>query len=412
MKSEQRTVTLGAAIVAAGLSFAAGSYIAVADRNPPKPVLGVAGAAAAPESSPGLKSGSEAAPPADSIELSATQLKSVKVEIAAERDFPIEKVAIGSIDFNAEMLTQVFTPNQGRIVGLFAKVGDEVLKGQTLFTIDSPDLVQASSTLISAAGVANLTTRNLARLKGLYETRASSQKELEQAISDQQAAEGALRAARDAVRIFGKTEAEIDRIIEGRRVDPVLVVASPISGRITARNAAPGLLVQPGNAPAPYVVADVSTMWMLANVAESDSPSFQIGQDVKVTVMAHPGRVYEGRISTIGSTVDPLTHRVLVRSEIDDPKHELRSGMFANFVIRTGDPVRSVAVPVDGVVREGDGTMTAWVTADRRRFTRRTVKIGLQRDGYNQILDGLQPGELVATEGALFLSNALTIAAR
>jgi membrane fusion protein, heavy metal efflux system len=101
-----------------------------------------------------------------------------------------------------------------------------------------------------------------------------------------------------------------------------------------------------------------------------------------------------------------------VRSEIDDPKHELRSGMFANFVIRTGDPVRSVAVPVDGVVREGDGTMTAWVTADRRRFTRRTVKIGLQRDGYNQILDGLQPGELVATEGALFLSNALTIAAR
>ena len=412
MKSEQRTVTLGAAIVAAGLSFAAGSYIAVADRNPPKPVLGVAGAAAAPESSPGLKSGSEAASPADSIELSATQLKSVKVEIAAERDFPIEKVAIGSIDFNAEMLTQVFTPNQGRIVGLFAKVGDEVLKGQTLFTIDSPDLVQASSTLISAAGVANLTTRNLARLKGLYETRASSQKELEQAISDQQAAEGALRAARDAVRIFGKTEAEIDRIIEGRRVDPVLVVASPISGRITARNAAPGLLVQPGNAPAPYVVADVSTMWMLANVAESDSPSFQIGQDVKVTVMAHPGRVYEGRISTIGSTVDPLTHRVLVRSEIDDPKHELRSGMFANFVIRTGDPVRSVAVPVDGVVREGDGTMTAWVTADRRRFTRRTVKIGLQRDGYNQILDGLQPGELVATEGALFLSNALTIAAR
>jgi membrane fusion protein, heavy metal efflux system len=359
-----------------------------------------------------LKSGSEAAPPADSIELSATQLKSVKVETAAERDFPIEKVAIGSIDFNAEMLTQVFTPNQGRIVGLFAKVGDEVLKGQTLFTIDSPDLVQASSTLISAAGVANLTTRNLARLKGLYETRASSQKELEQAISDQQAAEGALRAARDAVRIFGKTEAEIDRIIEGRRVDPVLVVASPISGRITARNAAPGLLVQPGNAPAPYVVADVSTMWMLANVAESDSPSFQIGQDVKVTVMAHPGRVYEGRISTIGSTVDPLTHRVLVRSEIDDPKHELRSGMFANFVIRTGDPVRSVAVPVDGVVREGDGTMTAWVTADRRRFTRRTVKIGLQRDGYNQILDGLQPGELVATEGALFLSNALTIAAR
>jgi cobalt-zinc-cadmium efflux system membrane fusion protein len=170
--------------------------------------------------------------------------------------------------------------------------------------------------------------------------------------------------------------------------------------------------VQPGNAPAPYTVADISTMWMLANVAESDSPAFSVGQEVKVSVMAFPNRTFEGHISTIASSVDPTTHRVLVRSDIADPKHELRSGMFANFVIRTGAPVRSPAVPLNGVVREGDGTMTVWVTADRRRFTKRTAKIGLVRDGYNQILEGIQPGDLVATEGALFLSNALTIAAR
>ena len=74
--------------------------------------------------------------------------------------------------------------------------------------------------------------------------------------------------------------------------------------------------------------------------------------------------------------------------------------MFANFVISLGQPMRSAAVPVDGVVREGDGTMTIWVTADRRRFTRRMVRIGQERDGYRQILDGVRPGELVATEGA------------
>jgi cobalt-zinc-cadmium efflux system membrane fusion protein len=260
--------------------------------------------------------------------------------------------------------------------------------------------------------VLQLTNRNLARLKMLYETRAISQKELEQAASDQQTAEGALRAARDAVRIFGKSDAEIDKMIADRKVDPILVVPSPISGRITARSAAPGLLVQPGNAPAPYTVADISTMWMLANVAESDSPAFGVGQEVKVSVMAFPNRVFEGHITTVSSMVDPTTHRLLVRSEVADPTHELRSGMFANFVIRTGDPVRSPAVPLDGVVREGDGTMTAWVTADRRRFTKRTVRTGLQRDGYTQILDGIRPGDLVATEGALFLSNALTIAAR
>jgi cobalt-zinc-cadmium efflux system membrane fusion protein len=306
----------------------------------------------------------------------------------------------------------VFAPYQGRIVDLYAKIGDEVKKGQALFTIDSPDLVQASSTLISAAAVLELTTHNLERMKMLFASKAAAQKDFEQATSDNRTAQGAYRAARDAVRIFGKTEAEMDRIVDERKVDPILVVPSAISGRITARNASPGLLVQPGVQPAPFIVADISTMWMLANVTESDSPVFNVGQDVKVSVMAHPGRVFTGRISTIGSTVDPVTHRVLVRSEIDDPKHELRSGMFANFVIRTGEPVRSVAVPVDGVVREGDGTMTVWVTADRRSFKMRTVKIGLVRDGYNQILEGLQSGELVATEGALFLSNALAIAAR
>jgi cobalt-zinc-cadmium efflux system membrane fusion protein len=282
-----------------------------------------------------------------------------------------------------------------------------VKKGQTLFTIDSPDLLQAESTLIAAAGVLEFTTRNLARLKTLYASRAVSQKEVEQAVSDQQTAEGNVRAGRDSVRLFGKTDAEIDAIIAKRMADPILVVPSPISGRVTARNAAPGLFIQPGNAPAPFSVADVSTMWMLANVPEADSPAFKVGQEVKVKVLAFPEHVFDGKITTISSTVDPLTHRVWVRSEVSDPQHELRAGMFATFVIRTGDPVRGTAVPVNAVVREGDGTMSVWVTAERRRFTRRTVVVGLQRDGFRQILEGVQRGDLIATDGALFLSNAL-----
>jgi cobalt-zinc-cadmium efflux system membrane fusion protein len=236
-----------------------------------------------------------------------------------------------------------------------------------------------------------------------------SQREVDQAASDQQTAEGNLRAARDAVRIFGKTDPEIDRIVADRSADPTLVVPSPISGRITARNAAPGLLVQPGNAPAPYIVADINIMWMLADVAEGDSPAFRVGQAVQVKISAFPNRMFDGKITTIGASVDPNTRRVLVRSEINDPQHELRSGMFANFVISVAAPVRSPAVPLAGVVREGDGTMSVWVTADRRRFTKRTVKIGGQRDGYRQILEGVQVGELVASDGAIFLSNMLTI---
>jgi len=401
MTAEKKTLVVGAAVAATVVGLTAGAYFLVdLDSAPTK-------ATAATTAAP-----SEPPPDPNTVELSATQLASVKVAAVEEREFPIEKTSVGSIDFNEEMTVQVFTPYQGRIIGLFARVGDDVKKGQTLFTIDSPDLLQAESTLIAATGVLQLTTRNLERLRELYKTRAVSQKDLDQGTSDQQAAEGALRAARDAVRLFGKTDAEVDRIVAERIADSTLVVPTPISGRVTARNAAPGLLVQPGNAPAPFAVADISTMWMIANVAESDSPAFHVGQEVRVSVLAFPNRVFEGKISTIGSTVDPGTRRVLVRSEISDPQHELRSGMFANFVIRIGEPQRSPAVPYDGVVREGDGSMTVWVTTDRRRFVKRTIKDGLRHDGYTQILEGLRPGELVATEGALFLSNALSTANR
>jgi cobalt-zinc-cadmium efflux system membrane fusion protein len=346
----------------------------------------------------------------DIIDLSDAQLSAVKVEPVGERDFPTEKEAVGSIDFDEEMSVQVFTPYAGRIISSFASVGDDVEKGQTLFTIDSPDLLTAESTLIAAAGVLQMTTRNLARLKELYTTRAVSQRDYDQGISEQQTAEGNLRAGRDAVRLFGKTNEEIDRIIAERKADPTLVVPCPIDGRVTARNAAPGLYVQPGSAPAPFTVANVDTMWMLANVAENDSPAFQVGQPLQVRIGAFPDRLFDGKITTVGFNVDPNTRRVLVRSEVKNPQHELRSGMFANFVISVGAPVRSPAVALNGVVRQGDGTQTIWVTADRRRFTKRTVEIGQQRDGYRQILQGVQPGELVATDGAIFLSNLLATA--
>jgi cobalt-zinc-cadmium efflux system membrane fusion protein len=401
MTNDRASVAIGA-VVAVAVAASGAWYFGLTS----KPGLGGQAHADTTTSEPKTASTGDK----DSVELSDSQLDSVKVVPLEEREFPVEKEAIGSIDFDEDMAVQVFTPYQGRIIGLFASLGDDVKKGQTLFTIASPDLLQAESTLIAAAGVLELTTRSLARLIELHKSLAVSQRDVDQATSDHQTGEGNLRAARDSVRLFGKTEADIDRIIADRLADPTLVVPSPITGKVTARNAAPGLFVQPGNAPAPFTVADTDLMWMLAQVPEADSPAFRAGQPLQVTLNAFPGQVFEGMIKTIGPSVDPNTRRVFVRSEIKDPQHSLRSGMFANFVIRVGSPVRSPGIPSDGVVREGDGTMTIWVTADRRRFTRRTVKIGGLYEGYRQILEGAQVGELVATEGALFLSNALATA--
>ena len=273
------------------------------------------------------------------VELSPSQLNAIKIEPVGTHLFPIEKEAVGSIQFD-----------------------------------EDPSIIQAESILIGAAATFELTNNELSRVKALGETNGIAQKELEQAISDKQTAEAALKAARDAVRALGKTDAEIDQMVAAGKIGSAPDMRSP-------------------------------TRWGVANVVESDSPLFRIGQPIQVKVMAYPDRVFEGKVSKIYATVDPNTHRQTIRSEIADPKNELRSGMLANFVIRIQDPVKATAILVNAVIREGDGTMTTWVTTDRRHFLQRKVKLGLQKDGYYQIVEGLKSGELAVTEGGVFLSN-------
>ena len=361
----------------------------------------------------------------NSITLGDQELNTVKVEVVGTREFGVSRDAVGKIAFNDDATVPVFPPYQGRITQLYAKPGQDVTKGQILFEIDSPDLVTAESSLITAVGnlqqakgQLDLTTRALARARELIAAKAMAERDLEQAVADHNAADagykgaaGALNGARDAVRIFGKTDAEIRRIEETHRIDSRMPVPSPISARVTSRQAGPGQFVQPGGNPV-YTVADLSTVWMIAKVAETDIPLIHLGQEADVKVLAFPGRTFRGKITYIAASVDPDTHRVLVRSEIPDPGHELLPEMFATFVIRTGRTYTSPAMPAGGVVREGDGTMTVWVTSDGHRFDRRTVRIGLQEDDFDQVLDGLKAGESVATDGALFLSNALTAASK
>lgn len=285
------------------------------------------------ESSAGTNAQGEAA-----VELTTNQVKAIKIEEIGTYSFPVERETVGSVSFEEDLA-----------------------------------IVQAESTLVSAAATFDLTRKQLARVKSLGETNGIATKELEQATADHQTAAAALKAAREAVRTLGETDAEIDEMVAEGKIE-----SAPAGKR-----------------------------WVTANVIESDVPLFQVGQSVEARVMAYPERVFGGKISKIFATVDPNTHRMEMRCEVDDSKDELRPGMLANLVIRVGEPVDATAIPITGVVREDDGTMTAWVTTDRHRFVQRKLKLGLQKDGRYQVLDGLRPGELVVAEGAVFLSNLL-----
>jgi cobalt-zinc-cadmium efflux system membrane fusion protein len=244
----------------------------------------------------------------------------------------------------------------------------------SVFFDEDPATVQAQSTLIAAAATEDVASNVLARARELYDTNGVSKAELEQDIAAEKTGAAALKAARDAVRALGETDDDIDQMIAAGRIEAAQGVHTP-------------------------------PKWAQANVAESDSPSIQVGQPVEVQVTAFPNRVFKGTVSKIYATVDSNTHRMAVRCEVDDPRNELRVGMLATVSIEVSKPVEATSIPSNGIVRQGDGTMTAWVTTDRRHFTQRIITTGMREDGEVQILDGLQPGESVVTDGAIFIDN-------
>ncbi len=357
----------------------------------------------APEAIEAPAAAAQSGPP--TLELTERQMQAIKVGEIGSRDFRIVKSAVGNVDFNQDQSTQVSSPYQGRILQVLVYLGDRVTRGQPLFTIESPDLMTASSTLIQTAGVLDLTNANLVRLRGATKVGGAAQKDLDQAISDQKTAEGAYKAARLALAVFGRSDEEIDQIVKERKVDHALIIRSPADGVVSARVAAPGLLVQPGGTP--ITVSDDSTMWLNAYVVESDALAMRVGDAVAAKIASASDMVFTGKVTRVGSTIDASTRRLLVRSVIDDPDHKLRAGMIATFEITTGKPVHSPSIPSSGVVRQGDGTMTAWVRQDAARFVQRVVKLGILQNGEDQILEGLQEGEPAIVEGAVFVDNIL-----
>ena len=345
----------------------------------------------------------------DEIQLTKEQLPELNVGPVASQSFESRRDAIGIIDFNQDKAVQVFSPYQGRIGSMLVRAGEDVTRGQVLYTVQIPDIASAASTLISTTGTLKVSNQTLQRAQALYETQSISLKELQQNTADQQAADAAYRAARKTLALFGLTDKDIEDIGAQRKVDTEMQVRSPFAGRVTARAGAVGQLVQPGSGTPPIVVADLQTLWMVANVPEAELAGYSIGQIVIVKVAAYPEMTFTGKINYISDSADPTTHRITVRAEVPNGKRLLKPQMLANFNITVGAPVDSIAVPANAVAREGDGSISVWVTQDGSRFKRREVKVGLFQNGKVQVISGLNAGEKIARDKALFLSNLYLI---
>ncbi len=345
----------------------------------------------------------------DEIQLAREQLAELKVGPVEPQSFESRRDALGIIDFNQDMTVPVFSPYQGRIASMLVRAGEDVTRGQVLYTVQIPDLANAASVLISTTGTLKVANQTLRRAQALYETQSIALKELQQNTADQQSADAGYRSARKTLALFGLTDKDIEDIEAQRKVETEMQVRSPFAGRVTARAGAIGQLVQPGSGTAPLTVANLQTLWMVASVPESELASYALGQPVTVKVSAYSDMTFTGKINYISDTADAATHRVTVRAEVPNNKRLLKPQMLANFNITLSQPLSSVAVPANALAREGDGSMSVWVTQDGSRFKRRTVQTGMLQNGMVQVLSGLASGEKIARDKALFLSNLYLI---
>lgn len=340
------------------------------------------------------------------VALTDGQMRFVQVVTAQPRDFAPSLTVVGNADFDQNKSVQVSAPYAGTITAIAVDVGQKVRRGQPLFTIDSPDLLQAESSLLSSEASLRLTRAALQRAQTLFAAQGMAEKDYQQAESDETVAEANEKAAERAVRIFGKSDADVQRIINQRKLDSHFVVVSPISGEVMTRNAALGTLVQPGGTPVPVAVSSIADKWLIANVPESEAPVIKVRERVEAMFDAFPDEVFHGRVDNVGQMLDPNTHRLTARVVLPDPQDRIMPQMMATVRIFTGKVAHSPSVPAESLVREGDGAITVWVTQDQHHFYRRVVKLGMEQDGVYQILSGLRAGEQLAGEGALFVSNA------
>lgn len=353
------------------------------------------------------------------------QWQSLQIAPVQALEFRSEQVTDGAIATNDNTTSNVFSPFSGRVATVAAKVGDVLRKGDVLMTVQASEFVQGQNDLVAARAQLNSATsalrqaeKNEDRQHQLYLAKAGALKDWQQSQADLAAAQSthrtaeiALAAVRNRLRILGKSDQEIAALEsepDAQRMQPQAFVTAPISGTVIQRQVGPGQFIQSASAGASnpvFSMADLSTVWLVANLREADVGSVKVGQQVDVRVLAYPERVFSARITFVAPTVDPNTRRVPVRAEINNRDGALKPMMVASFTIYTGAATKAISVPQSAVVYDGS-TARVFVARDDGTVQARTIQVGRQSGDRLEVLSGLAAGEKIVTSGSLFIDRA------
>ena len=274
------------------------------------------------------------------------------------------------------------------------------------------DFIGAMTSMNKAKSALDLAQLQDKRARDLFEGKAvplkdyqQSQATLIQAQNDMRSSQTAMEAARNKLRILGLTDEDITTFQEKGRINPETTIFAPIAGTVVQRKIGPGQYVNSGAADPVYVIGDLSTVWMVAYVRETDAANVAVGQDVAFNVLALPNHTLTARINYVSTAIDPASRRLLVRATIDNTDGVLKPEMFANVTIYSSSDRPAIAVPKQALIYEGD-QVRLWVAHEDKSIELRQIKTGLTNGNLVEVKGNLKPGEQIITKGSLFIDRA------
>lgn len=303
------------------------------------------------------------------------------------RTGPLEKTirTVGAVDYDEQGLGTVTTKIDGWVEKIHVdRTGVQVHKDEPLFEIYSPELVSTQRDYLVA-------------LRDLQNAESQNNPNMARMARDR------LDSARGRLQLFDITDAQIEKLEKEEEVRKTLTITSLLTGIVTHKNVVQGDYVKAGSPT--YKIADLSNVWVIGKVFESDVPYLQLGQEAQMELDYLPGRVYRGRVTYIYPYLEPGTREVPVRMEFHNPGYDLKPGMFATIKLQSKIADRAVLVPAMSVIDTGERKI-AYVLREPGKFEPRRLTTGVRTDNDEiQVIHGLAPGEKVVASGQFLLDS-------
>lgn len=348
---------------------------------------------------------SAAARPGGGFNIPPAQLSRIHVVPVQQTVFRPTVSTTGTVAFNGDKTTQVLAPISGPVTGTFVSLGARVSPGTPLASVSSPDFASAVANFRKAETAYQHLRRIAALDEALFKTDAIAHRDVEQAEADAAAAAADRDAAAEQMRSLGVDRATIAAIQAGRAVAPLqAIIRAPISGIVVEKLVNPGQLLQAGTTPT-FTIADVSSMWVTANVFESDLPVVHRGESAVIAVDASSPTI-TGTVDNVADLVDPTTKATGVRIVAPNPRGALKRDMLVRVTIHGDRAQTGLLVPTSAVLRSDENLPFVFVALPKGGFNRRPVTLGNRVGDQYQILSGLAAGDRVVSEGGLFLDFA------